>query len=158
MFRTPLGLTKRLNRPTVKAVSLLSQWLRALAVILLCTLMSTPAAVHTRVCLIAMGVMDDPGCCAPVSCCEREAERSEQAPTWLAAGQDCHCCLELSIEGRGPLLAQAGGPGADWSVAGSLIPSFMSAMIAPQPNRTLRTIVSRTAWRPRPSAPIPLRI
>jgi len=153
-------LTKRPVGPTVRGVKRCSKWLRALAVMLLCVLMSTPGAIHGRVCLMDLGLLERDACCPPTLCCE--APQGSAGDTLsLSAGEDsCGCCLELNLEGRGPIAAAASASSAqDPGVAGASLPPAASLLLfPPPPAERSKTIVTRSLGRTRMAAPVPLRI
>ena len=160
MHQSLQELTKRLRWPRVQGVRTCSKWLRALAVMLLCVLASTPGAIRGRVCLMDLGLLERDGCCTPVLCCETLEGRAGEALNLDAGGDNCGCCLELNLEGRGPIVAAASAANAqDLGIGGASLPP--SSILLPYPPlwaERSKTIVARSPGRPRMAAPVPLRI
>lgn len=137
-------------------VSLLASWSRALIFALLCAVVCTPGALHARVCLVAVGVVEAPSCCATPTCCETE---SEDGPTLKAAEDECACCLELALDSndRTPSVT----PDAPQAVEAPRMRLLCELAAPPVPARgglRARAMRARERLRPDAAALLPLRI
>ena len=135
--------------------SLLS-WSRTLTFALLCMLTLAPGALHARICLVSLGVIEKSDCCSVGSCC---SEDESDGPALKAVEHNCHCCLDLELESNDKTpLARA--PANDPQVF--VAPTYLSAVLpAPTPPLGLeraRKVFARAGPRPGLAAPLPLRI
>jgi|SRR5690349_2816497 len=121
---------------------------------LFCALAIVPGVVHARVCLVALGAIEKSDCCPAGSCCEAEPS---DVPALSASEMECHCCLDFDLEpSEKPLLTSV--PASLALFAPSLASEVLPSLMPPPGIELSRCALARAAPRPRPAAPLPLRI
>jgi hypothetical protein len=123
---------------------------------LFCALAIVPGVVHARVCLVAIGAIEQSDCCPARTCCEQEPS---DGPTLSSDDQDCHCCLEFHLDSsERPLPASL----PSTTELPPLAPAFASGILQhlepPAGLEIAERKLARAGPRPRAAAPLPLRI
>ena len=112
--------------------------------------------VARRVCLVALGVIEQPSCCSKATCCD---PLPEQGPALKASGEECSCCLDVVLDSndKTPTDVPLQLPAIDapaLRLVCELAPS-------PQPEACFeraRALRARERLRPNAAASVPLRI
>jgi hypothetical protein len=124
---------------------------------LLCVLAFAPGALHSRVCLVALGAIESADCCARPTCCVEEPPAS---PSIEAGEANCHCCVDFDLDTseRTPLSGSTANA-SDFEVAPAGAVCTLPAVGDPPASERARALFARAGPRPRsPAAPLPLRI
>lgn len=123
---------------------------------LFCALAIVPGVVHARVCLVALGAIEKSDCCSVRTCCETEPS---DAPALDDDGQSCNCCLEFDLDSSDkPLLASVPSTCERPPLAPAFVSEVLAPLAAPHGLEFAQRLFARAGPRPRPAAPLPLRI
>lgn len=135
---------------------MLQSWSRALILALVCALICAPGELRARVCLVALGVVEQPSCCSKPTCCD---PLPDKGPALKAASEECTCCLEVVLDSndKTPTAAPVQLPALEAPVL--RLVCELASVALPMPGfERVRAMRARERLRPNAAAPVPLRI
>lgn len=135
---------------------MLLSWSRALVLALLCAMICAPGELRARICLVALGVVEQPSCCSKPTCCD---PLPDKGPALKASSEECTCCLEVVLDSNDKTPTDAPPP----QPALVALPLRLVCELAPTPLpepgfERARALRARERLRPNAAASVPLRI